>query len=177
MHGASDALQKVYNVDIRGTSIKHYHTQAVCRAQDEGFEWDKYAVAHIIRSQVDDEAAFKEVVDFLATYRDVSLNLSLPVTPADYHLKDERLEKGTRWLMERASYALDADDFPSYGDTTTKGRPEIKDPVLQQSFEEKAPANDDDNKAGAKALERSPPALPPPEDPWHQSNHSWMQPF
>ena len=72
--------------------------------------------------------------------------------------------------MEKASTAFDAANFPSYGDTTIKGRPKIEDPILQQSFEEVAPGNDYDNKAGAKALERSPPTLPPKGDPWYQSN-------
>ena len=83
-HGASDTLRAVYDIDIRATSINLYHTQAVNRAQDAGLEWDKYAVAHIIRSQVDDQATFEEVVSFLANHCSVSPVPSLPVTSADY---------------------------------------------------------------------------------------------
>ena len=83
-HGASDALRAVYDIDIRATSIGLYYTQAVNRAQDAGLEWDKHAVAHIIRSQVEDQAIFEEVVSFLADHCRVSPIPSLPFTSADY---------------------------------------------------------------------------------------------
>ena len=76
--------------------------------------------------------------------------------------------------MEKASFALDAADFPSYGDTTTKGKPKIEIPDLEQSFENVPIVHDD--KAGAKALEMSPPALPPRGDPWYEANgRIWPQ--
>ena len=74
--------------------------------------------------------------------------------------------------MKKASSALEAATFPSYDDATTKGKPKIAVPTLQQSFEKVNPHQtaegkryiDDKNKSGAKALKMSPPGLPLPED-------------
>ena len=71
-HGASDALRKLFGIDIRGTSIHYYYKRAESAVRNAGFEWDKHAVAQIIRSQVNDEATFKEVVGFLTKNRGVS---------------------------------------------------------------------------------------------------------
>ena len=81
--------------------------------------------------------------------------------------------------MEKASSALEAATFPSYDDATTKDKPKIAVPTLQQSFEEVNPHQtaggkryiDDTNKSGARALKMSPPALPLPEDSGSRLRH------
>lgn len=155
-YGASDALRKIFGIDIGGTSIERYYNKVKYEAR-RVLKWDKHALAHIIRSQVSDEATYEEVVEFLAKNRRVSPTVFSSSHTTDYWIKDIRLERGTRWLMKEALRALEAADFPFYSAANKFSSVfDVEDPVLQQ--EESVTGNeDDDDREGARALETSPP--------------------
>lgn len=80
-HGASNLLRTVHDVDIPGTDIRLYYISARNQATAAGFEWDKHAVAHIIRSQAKDRGTFDDIASSLETYCNVSPSRPISTFP------------------------------------------------------------------------------------------------
>lgn len=123
---ASEFLKRLYNVEVRASSIDTYWRQAKENALERNITWDENAVAQIISSQVKDDDTFDEVNSFL-----------------QHHAGDGRLSVTTQWIISKAWQALSDPQgnvpLRTYWKEINRGRrgpPSIPDPPLEQVSDE-----------------------------------------
>ncbi|KAF6225464.1 hypothetical protein HO133_009464 [Letharia lupina] len=143
---ASEFLKRLYNVEVRASSIDRYWRQAKENAVERNITWDENAVAQIISSQVKDDDTFDEVNSFLQHHAGVSSSepiFFLSLASADSSHKDERLSVTTEWIISKAWQALSDPQgnvpLRTYWKEINRGRrgpPSIPDPPLKQVSDE-----------------------------------------